>query len=60
MTFNASDLLGILPAFLLSIGAMVLMTSEVFLRVAVPGAAWGLRRARAASRRASRTRRPAS
>ena len=39
MNFNASDLLGILPAFLLSIGAMVLMTSEVFLRVAVPGAA---------------------
>jgi NADH-quinone oxidoreductase subunit N len=36
MTFNATDLVGVLPALILSIGAMVLMTSEVFLRAESP------------------------
>jgi NADH-quinone oxidoreductase subunit N len=35
-TFDASDLLGILPAFILSCGALVLLTSEVFLRSEAP------------------------
>ncbi len=31
MTFNANDLLGVLPAIILSIGALLLLMSEVFL-----------------------------
>src|ERR1700694_5088024 len=31
-SFNANDLMGVLPALILSAGALVLMTSEVFLR----------------------------
>ena len=34
MNFNPSDLYGVLPALLLSVGALVLLTSEVFLRAA--------------------------
>ena len=38
MSFNPSDLYGVLPALLLSIGALVLLTSEVFLRAVRPEA----------------------
>ena len=31
MSFNANDLLGVLPALILSVGALLLLTSEVFL-----------------------------
>ncbi|MCA1825704.1 MAG: NADH-quinone oxidoreductase subunit N [Myxococcales bacterium] len=36
MNFNPSDLYGVLPALILSIGALVLLTSEVFLRAVKP------------------------
>src|SRR5436853_1405496 len=32
MSFNAADLQGVLPAIILSVGALFLLTSEVFLR----------------------------
>jgi NADH-quinone oxidoreductase subunit N len=35
-SFNANDLMGVLPALILSAGALVLMTSEVFLRAETP------------------------
>jgi NADH-quinone oxidoreductase subunit N len=44
MNFDASDLSGVLPALILSAGALLLLTSEVFLRTvkpAVPGPAPG-------------------
>jgi NADH-quinone oxidoreductase subunit N len=44
MNFNPNDLFGILPALILSAGALLLLTSEVFLRAArpaQPGAATG-------------------
>jgi NADH-quinone oxidoreductase subunit N len=34
--FDGADLLGVLPAFILALGALVLMTSEVFLRSGEP------------------------
>ena len=36
MNFNPSDLSGVLPALVLAIGALVLLTSEVFLRAVRP------------------------
>ncbi len=38
MSFNANDLLGVLPALILSVGALLLLTSEVFLSTARPAA----------------------
>ena len=38
MNFNANDLYGVLPAVILSVGALLLLTSEVFLRGVVPAA----------------------
>ena len=32
MTFDPNDLHGVLPALILSVGALLLLTSEVFLR----------------------------
>ncbi len=39
MNFNPNDLVGVLPAILLAVGGCVLMTTEVFLRLPVGGAA---------------------
>jgi NADH-quinone oxidoreductase subunit N len=39
MSFSATDLLGVLPAAILTVGALVLLVSESFLRGAKPGAA---------------------
>jgi NADH-quinone oxidoreductase subunit N len=36
MTFNPADLEGVLPAIILSVGALFLLTSEVFLRTVKP------------------------
>ena len=36
MNFNPNDLYGVLPALILSVGALVLLTSEVFLRAVTP------------------------
>ena len=36
MSFNPNDLFGVLPAILLAVGALVLLTSEVFLRAVSP------------------------
>src|SRR5919206_349023 len=36
MNFNPSDLAGVLPALVLAVGALVLLTSEVFLRAVRP------------------------
>jgi NADH-quinone oxidoreductase subunit N len=38
MNFNPSDLAGLLPALILAAGALVLLTSEVFLRAVQPAA----------------------
>ena len=38
MNFNPSDLSGVLPALILAAGALVLLTSEVFLRAVQPAA----------------------
>ncbi len=37
-TFDSSDLFGFLPALILAVGAMILMTTEVFLRPSTPEA----------------------
>ncbi|HET7788116.1 MAG TPA: NADH-quinone oxidoreductase subunit N [Myxococcales bacterium] len=41
MNFNPSDLYGVLPALILSAGALLLLTSEVFLRGVKPAALGG-------------------
>jgi len=41
MNFNPSDLQGVLPALILAAGALVLLTSEVFLRAVHPAALSG-------------------
>ncbi|HKC08630.1 MAG TPA: hypothetical protein VKJ67_17295, partial [Methylomirabilota bacterium] len=41
MNFNPSDLQGVLPALILAAGALVLLTSEVFLRAVRPEALGG-------------------
>src|SRR3954468_20445636 len=41
MNFNPGDLYGVLPALILSVGALLLLTNEVFLRTVKPAVLGG-------------------